>query len=169
MKHKLYLLVLLVLFPFLAGETLAAPKPPANICFQLIPTSPPVFTLVISLVVKSVGSMTMADGPTNFYAINGYSHIGNSSGETSHVTGTGHMDKDTNGMFHFSVGGSGILPVFSTIQIEGYWNLVTKAGNGFGRVTLKEDETSPTQDYNTNFTLLEVFCKDIHIPGFSSP
>lgn len=168
MKQKVFILILLVLFLVPAAETVAAPKPPSNICLELIPVPPSAIPFVMSLVVKSVGAMAMADGPTGFYAVNGAMLLaGGMDPPMFHMTGAGHMDKNTEGLFHFSVV-SGLQPFsgnnFLIIYIEGNWNVVTKTGNASGRISSKE-QGSPIEDHNYDSSVLEVPCKNLHLPS----
>ncbi len=165
MKQKLFVPIGLALFLFLAGDVLAVtPKPPANICLEML-TNPLVFSGYLPLVVKPVASMTMANGPTNYYALNGWIMFGGNSMAVL-LSGTGHMDKNTNGLFHFSVKGSGAEngPTLIMIHVEGYWNVITKTGSGSGRFSAKEFN-STLEDHNYSFNFLEIPCGNIPNPA----
>ena len=66
---KRLLLVILVLTPVfsLVVEAMAASKPPAKLCLDMTP----VLDSYMAIATKSVTSVTMANGPTPVYSVNG--------------------------------------------------------------------------------------------------
>jgi hypothetical protein len=165
MKHKTCVVVVLVLFVFLVGEvSAAAPKPPTKICFSTTAGSTP---LLLALMVKSVGSMPMANGSTNFYGINGFVFSTVGQGPWNYpVIGTGHMLKDNVGVFHFSITGStAFSAAFFMANLEGYWDTVDKTGFLWGNIAA----TVPSNTTDVNVTgastspLVEVTCGSVEI------
>ncbi len=169
MKRKPFVLMGLAFFLLFAGNAqAAAPKPPANLCLGITSSSPPLLGYVAA-VVKSAASVTTADGPTNYYALNGWSVIeGTVMLGTVLLNGTGHMDKNTNGLFHFSVRGTGFggVAYFNMIYLEGHWNVITKTGNGSARFFGKTGN-SIVNDSSSTFNFLEVPCKNVSDPSAS--
>ncbi len=111
-------LALWVLFLSLCivGGAMAAPptKPPAGICFSLdLPFSS---SLQMTLAIKPMGAVTMADGSTRFYAINGVLfNPDNTSPWVAPVSGTGYVQK---------VPGSTYLNgVYVSVDVSGYYVL----------------------------------------------
>jgi len=163
MRYKLLIFFVVVLFLFVAGETMAASKPPAQICLRLDPITPGMAPFM-ALMVKSVGSVKMVNGPTNIYAIKGFIFTppGGSLWDYP-LSGTGHMYKTEDGIFHFSVVGSTMfVGTFYTIYMEGYWNVVEKKGGIFAKTsgTLNDVTTNITYTFN----LSEVSCETVEIP-----
>jgi len=156
MKRFLLVIFVLTLFFSLLGETMAASKPPAKICLDMNPT----LNSFVVIVTKSVASVTMADGATPFYSVNGA--IFASPGKpqwNAPLVGTGHMYKDADeDWFHFSASGFTVSPYgFDIVSVEVFWNVVTKTG------TLHYG--SPKTGYEATITPVEIKCGIIEIPS----
>lgn len=130
MKRIISILTILFLVFCFSGIGVAAPKPPAKICLRL-QGSP----MVMILVIKAMGKVTTADGPTQFYTVNGV--VMNPESITLPppwnltVIGTGHMYTGTHeNEFHFSVAGSTALsaPNVVRLDLEAYWNVSNHSG-----------------------------------------
>jgi hypothetical protein len=130
MKRIISILTILFLVFCFSGIGVAAPKPPAKICLKL-QGSP----MVMILVIKAMGKVTTADGPTQFYTVNGV--VINPESTTVPppwnlpVIGTGHMytGADEN-EFHFSVAGSTALSAHNVVRLdlEVYWDVSNHSG-----------------------------------------
>lgn len=135
MKRIISVLTILFLCFCFSGVGVAAPKPPTKICLRL--TGSP---MIMILVIKAMGKVTTADGPTQFYTINGA--VINPESTTVPppwnvpIIGTGHMytGADEN-EFHFSVTGSTALSVYNVVRldVEAYWNVSSHSGFLFFR------------------------------------
>lgn len=66
MKRIISILTILFLVFCFSGIGVAAPKPAAKLCLSL-QGSP----MVMILVIKAMGKVTAAEGPTQFYTVNG--------------------------------------------------------------------------------------------------
>jgi len=135
MKRTISILTILFLCFCFSGVGLAAPKPPAKICLSL-QGSP----MVMILVIKAMGKVTTADGPTQFYTVNGVVINPESTAVPPPwnvpVIGTGHMYTGTDeNEFHFSVTGSTALSALDVVRldVEAYWNVSTHSGFLFFR------------------------------------
>ena len=107
-------------------------KPPAGICFSLdLPFSS---SLQMTLAIKPMGAVTMADGSTRFYAINGVLfNPDNTSPWVAPVSGTGYVQKVPGesgsiipffSLLRFSVAGSTYLNgVYVSVDVSGYYVL----------------------------------------------
>ncbi len=135
MKRTISILTILFLCFCFSGVGLAAPRPPAKICLSL-QGSP----MVMILVIKAMGNVRTADGPTQFYTVNGV--IINPESTTVPppwnvpIIGTGHMYTGANeDEFHFSVTGSTALSALDVVRVdlEGYWNVSSHSGFLFFR------------------------------------
>ena len=124
--------VLFLCFSF-SAVGLAAPKPPAKMCLGL-QGSP----MVMIVVTKSMGTVRIADGNTQFYSVNGV--IINPEGTAvpppwnAPITGTGHMyTGDNQNEFHFSITGSTAFGPLDLVRLdaEGYWNVSSYSGSLF--------------------------------------
>ncbi len=169
MRQILFIAIGLVLFLFSAGDMWAVtPKPPGNICFEMLASSPPLIGSM-ALGVKSAATVTLGNGPTNFYALNGWTVLEASVVGAVLLSGTGHMDQDANGLFHFSVRGVGVdsLNELLMIHLEGYWNIITKTGNGSARLSSKDlHSTNPNlDDESYTFNFLERPCGNFPKPS----
>lgn len=174
MKHKILVVVVLVLFVFFAGEvSAAAPKAPTKLCLSTsLHVGSITIPILMALMVKSVGNMTMVDGTNNFYGINGFlfSEPGVSPPWNFPVYGTGHMMKDPGNVdwFHFTITGSTAntaLVIFFTANLECYWDTVNKTGILWGNVT----GTALGNPNDANATtisspLVEAACGSLNIP-----
>ena len=67
MKRFFLAISVLALFFSLLGETMAGSKPPTKICLDMNPS----LNSFVAIVTKPMGSVTMADGATQFYAVHG--------------------------------------------------------------------------------------------------
>jgi len=163
MKHGFLVFFILALFLALAGETLAASKPPAKICFRLDPVLPGTSPFM-SLMVKSAGSVKMINGPTNIYAIDGSVFTPTGGPQWDYpLSGTGHMYKTEDGVFHFTVMGSTLFSgIFYTIYMEGYWNVIDKNGGIFAKSSGTFNNTTAHVTYV--LTPSEVSCDTVEIP-----
>ncbi len=163
MKHKLLVFSVLVLFLVLAGETMAASKPPATICLSLDPTVPGT-AFFTTLTVKSIGNVKMVNGQTNIYAISGFIFTPPGGPQWDYpLAGTGHMYKSEPDVFHFSVTGSTLFSgVYYTTYLEGYWDVVDKKG----LVSAKTAGTVNNVTANVVYSLSpsEVSCDGVEIP-----
>ena len=130
MKRIISLLTILVLVVCFSGVGAAAPKPPAKICLKL-EGSP----MVMILVIKAIGKVTTADGPTPFYMVNGVVINPESTPLPPPwnlpIVGTGHMYMGAHANeFHFSASGSTALSAFNVVRLdlEGYWDVSNPSG-----------------------------------------
>jgi len=130
MKRTISVLTILFLCFCFSGVGVAAPKPPTKICLSL--TGSP---MTMILVIKAMGKVTTADGPTQFYTVNGA--LINPESTTVPppwnvpIIGTGHMYTGTHeNEFHFSVTGSTALSALNVVRldVEAYWNVSTHTG-----------------------------------------
>ena len=155
MKRLPLVILALTLFFSLVGGTMAASKPPAKLCLDMTP----VLDSFVVIVTKSVANVTMADGPTPFYSVNGavFAIPGVLQWNIT-LTGAGHMYKDADAdWFHFSASGLSVTPYgWDTLNIEVYWNVVTKTG------TLNYLVGS---GFKRSITPVEINCKTIEMPS----
>jgi len=131
MKRIILILTILLLVVCLAGVAAPAPTPPrTKICLSL--TSSP---MIMTIFIKSMGKVTTADGPTQFYTINGV--IFNPESTTipppwnTPIVGTGHLYTGVHeNKFHFSVTGSTTLGMYTVVRLDlkGYWDVSTHLG-----------------------------------------
>jgi hypothetical protein len=134
MKRIISILTILFLVFCFSGIGVAAPKPPAKICLSL-QGSP----MVMILVIKAMGKVTTAGGPTQFYTVNGVMINPESTIPPPWnvpIIGTGHMYTGTHeNEFHFSVTGSTALGAYNVVSldVEAYWNVSTHSGLLFFR------------------------------------
>jgi hypothetical protein len=146
MRRMILIGMVLGLFLSLAGGTLAASSAsaPKALCLLMVQWGD---SLVLSN--KMSGSVKTADGPVKFYAIHGEQYYAGQNYSLP-VSGTGHVK---NGVFHFSLTGSGIGPTsyLWTYFIEGKWNLTTTPSTGTytwhrissdGTATIREGDLS---------------------------
>jgi hypothetical protein len=163
MKNRIYILVVLVLCLFLAGETLAAPKPPAKICFDLGASGG---HATMALVIKSNGSMTMGDGATNYYVVNGtiFQTVQNGGPWVYPVSGTGYMQKGSAAnTFHFSLAGSTFFgDTFYTIHSDGFWDVVANLATIVGKITGTKNNISA--DLEIGYVAAPISCGTVTIP-----
>jgi hypothetical protein len=155
MKHLLLLLLVVSLFFCLVENSVAASKPPAKLCIDMTPG----LDSYLVIVTKSVASVTMADGSTAFYSLNGAVFATpNVTQWNVTLTGTGHMYKDVDAdWFHFSATGFSHTPFgWDPIDIEVYWNVVTKTG------TL--NYYLPRTGWSKSIVPVEIDCKKIELP-----
>jgi hypothetical protein len=155
MKRYLISIFVLTLFFSLLGETMAASKPPAKLCLDMNPA----LNSFVVIVTKSVASVTMADGATAFYSVNGaiFASPGHPQWNAP-LVGTGHMYKDADvDWFHFSASGFTVSPYgFDIVSVEVFWDVVTKTG------TLHY--LAPGTGYKSTITPVERNCATIEIP-----
>ncbi len=152
--------LVLALFFFVLGEAAAASKPPTKICLDMNPG----LNSYVAIVTKSMGSLTMADGVTPFYAVHGV--ILSSPGLpvwSAPLAGTGHMYKEGDAnWFHFAAMGFTVSPYgFDTVSVELYWDVLTKTG----QLNYKSIKTG----YESTITPVEMDCATIEIPSMPSP
>jgi hypothetical protein len=120
MKRVLIGLMVLIVALSLAGAALAAgPKVPKSLCLDFL-GSP------ISLIVKNQGSLKTTTVGVKMYSINGVWLPGTTS-EVA-VAGTGFVGTD--GLFHFSFGGTfrGTATIYYVLGVTGQLNLTLGTG-----------------------------------------
>lgn len=160
MKRLLLVPLVLTLLFFLLGEAMAAPKPPAKLCLDMNPG----LNSFVVIVTKSVTNVTMADGATAFYSVNGaiFASPGHPQWNAP-LVGTGHMYKGADAdWFHFSASGFLVSPYgFDIVSVEVFWDVVAKTG------TLHY--MSPGTGYKSTITPIEISCGTIEIPPMPSP
>jgi len=106
-------------------------KPQAEMCFTLLPSP----SLRMTLVINPTGAVTMADGSTPFYAINGV--LFNPANTSipppwaAPISGTGYMQKwGDYSVFTFSVTGSTYLnAVHVSVDVLGYYLVMVRSGS----------------------------------------
>jgi hypothetical protein len=119
----------------------------------------PALSSYMVIMTKSVGSVTMADGPTSFYSVTGAVFATPNVPQWNiTLTGTGHMYKEADAdWFHFSASGFSHTSYGNDpLNIEVYWNVVTKTG------TL--NYYLPRINSYTTETPVEIDCKKIELP-----
>ena len=155
MKRYLISIFVLTLFFCLLGEAVAASKPPAKICLDMNPA----LNSFVVIVTKSVASVTMADGPTAFYSVNGaiFASPGHPAWNAP-LVGTGHMYKGADAdWFHFSASGFLVSSYgFDIVSVRGFWDVVANTG------TLHY--MSPATAYKSTITPVVINCATIEIP-----
>jgi len=163
MKHKLFALFVLIIFLPLTGETLAASKPPAKTCAQLIDMSDPGNLLRMTFVVKSAGSMKTADGSINTYAVHGFVFSQPGADKWNYpLVGTGHMEMGTD-HFAFSLVGSTLFSgTFFSADMFGFWDVVDKSGVIYSLIT--GTKGGLTGDDLVLFVMTEIPCGAMEIP-----
>ena len=168
MFRILFILFVLILFLFPAGETQAVPKPPARICAQLVDMADPGNLLRLVLLVKSSGTMKTADGPTPFYALNGFAFSQPGADPWNYpLVGTGYIYKGDD-QFYFSFGGSTVFSgTFFSAYMYGYWGLVHKSGFIIADIT--GTKGGVTGDNLVSFMMTEVSCDAMEIPEPPNP
>jgi len=155
MKRFLVAVFVLTVFFSLLGEPMAASKPPARMCIDMNPS----LNSFLVFVTKSAASVTMADGVTPFYSVNGVIFASPGLPQwNAPLAGTGHMYKETDAdWFHFSASGFTVSPYgFDIVSVELFWDVVAKTG------TLHY--WSPATAYKSTITPVEIDCKTIQIP-----
>jgi hypothetical protein len=118
MRRAIILGMILVLA--LAGAALAAgPKVPKAVCLQIAGPS----GFILSMIIKTSGTVKKASGPVKFYSINGeFNNVGVVS---TPVVGTGHLNGN---IFHFSASGTGFYSGSSVVYcMEAEWDLTNTA------------------------------------------
>ncbi len=160
MKRILLITLVLTLLFLVLGEAMAAPRPPAKLCLDMNPD----LNSFLVIVTKSVTSVTMADGATPFYSVNGviFASPGVQQWNAA-LAGTGHMYKgaDAN-WFHFSASGFVVSPYgFDIVSVEVFWDVAESTG------TLHY--WSPGTAFKSTITPHLMSCGTIEIPPMPGP
>lgn len=153
---RIVIALMIIFFSFCyGGEVLAAGyKPPSAICFNLQGG-----TEILTLTIKAMGKVTMADGSTQFYAINGV-FFDPSDGFSMPLAGTGYMSSGQyNRIFNFDVTASGFYQTQRVINYLGDWDVVEGSGE-----LVYSGYTAEGFFYQGIFSITAVDCKAQTIP-----
>ncbi len=161
MKRLLLIVpIVLTLLFFLFGDAMAAPKPPAKLCLDMNPG----LNSYLVIATKSFASITMGDGATPLYSVNGVIFASPHVQQwNAALVGTGHMYKGADAeWFHFSASGFLVGPYgFDIVSVEVFWDVVANTG------TLHY--WSPATGYKSTITPHLISCGTIEIPPMPGP
>ena len=155
MKRVLIGLMVLIVALSLTGAALAAgPKVPKNLCLEVL-GSP------ISLVVKNQGSLKTITGPARMYGING-TWLPGFTDETA-VSGTGFVGTD--GLFHFSFGGTALNINTNVLVVTGTLDLTLGTGTlSFAYMVNTAPAANVTSGNMNTFPFTVVACNTVVAP-----